>query len=335
MHDSNLSLSRGELCVALGLPQQLVDELIDSGRVLCHVQRGEVRVPLSEIEKFFREGLVRVYRTIAIHEVAAAAPVVEAEPKREEETPAAAFEPEPQPEPEPEAEPAPPPVVAMPVASPKEEEHDDRPDLRMAPRYVPRRQIDGIFGETKFTIVQLSKTGLRIRHTGALMPGDEAKLSFALLANARSVVVRARVVWTSLARSSGDSFSISGVKVIEHQDRLARAIDMLTVSHYLQPERRAARRRDADDEKYILEGVSDDEVAAVMNAMQKFADDPVEANRWYGRGRFALSDEDVRRSAPARPREREEVLGIWEYLERQVEIPKVAGILKWARRASA
>jgi hypothetical protein len=65
--------------------------------------------------------------------------------------------------------------------------------------------------------------------------------------------------------------------------------------------------------------------------MEKFAADPLEATRWYSRGRFALSDENVRRVAPQRPRDREEVLGLWEYLDRQVDIGKIAGVVNWMR----
>ena len=52
---------------------------------------------------------------------------------------------------------------------------------------------------------------------------------------------------------------------------------------------------------------------------------------WYSRGRFALSDEHVREIAPQRGREREEALGVWEYLDRQVDLEKVAGVMKWVR----
>ena len=84
----------------------------------------------------------------------------------------------------------------------------------------------------------------------------------------------------------------------------------------------------------MFSGASDDEIAMVTAAIQKFAQDPVEASRWYSRARFALSDEHVRRIAPPRPRDREEVLGIWEYLERQVELEKVAGVVAWSRAAN-
>lgn len=316
------SLSRSEVSRLLDLDPAVVDALIDSGRILCHVKRGEARIPVDQIEGFLRDSLVRLYRA----EAAAAAPIVLVRG------------------PEPERQPAPPPeaipdvraeAASRPVQTPvrhEEDEDADRPELRIASRYVPLRQIDGIFGETKFTLLQMSATGLRIKHQDSLLPGTEAKVSFALMKPARSFVVRARVVWTSIARAGEDRFSISGLRATAHQERLTRAIDLLKSANELQPERRAQVRR-ATDGVVAIEEISDEEIALVTNAIQKFATDPVEASRWYSRARFSMADENVRRAAPERPRDREEVLGIWEYLDHQVEIPKIAGIVGWVRQA--
>jgi len=325
------SLSRSEVCQLLELDQAVVDALVESGRILCHYRRGEPRVPLEQLEQFFRESLVRLYRA----EAAASEPIVIAREPEPAMLPVVKHEPEP--EPEPEAEPRPEPEPAVIAAAPPpppvpQGEPEPRRDLRGAARYVPLRQIDGIFGETRFSMMQMSTTGLRIRHREPLLPGTEAKLSFALLKPARSFVVRARVVWTSIAKAGEERFSISGLRVLDHQDRIGRAIDLLKAANELQPERREQARRTTDT-MVAVEEMSDEEIALVTNAVQKFASDPVEAGRWYSRARFALADENVRRVAPAHARDREEILGIWEYLERQVDIPKIAGIVGWMRQA--
>lgn len=318
MRPLTTTLTPAEVATLLDVPPALVDALLDSGRILCHVKGGQVRIPLTQLEEFLRDALMKLYL---------GEPPVLAEARAEE----------PQPElpvagdrlPEGESHPSEelPAVGHRPPAAPA---RPDLPDQRRLPRYVPRRQIDGIFDDVKFSIVQISANGLRIRHREPLLPGSEAKLTFALLNPARSVVVRARVVWTSLASAGEDRFAISGLRAIEHGERLARAVDSLLAAHDLQPERRERQRR-SDDVMSVLAVASDEEIALVTTAMQKFASDPVEASRWYSRGRFALSDENVRRVAPRKPRDREEVLGIWEYLERQVEIEKVASVVAWSR----
>lgn len=323
------SLSRSEVSQLLDIDLATVDGLVESGNILCRYQRGEPRIPLDQLESFFRAALVKIYRA----EAAGNVPIEEPKPE-----PVPMREPDPEPDeplPTPDHDPEPEPPRALPehvaIAAPAPPP-DEKPEQRAAARYVPLRQIDGIFGEMKFSIMQMSSTGLRIRHRDALMPGTEAKVSFALLKPARSIVVRARVVWTSVARQGDDRISISGLRILEHQERVARAIDLLKASNELQPERRAQARR-TTDALVPVEDVTDEEIALVTSAVQKFASDPVEAGRWYSRARFSLSDENVRRAAPERGRDREEILGIWEYLDRQVDIPKIAGIVGWMRQA--
>ena len=309
------TLTVAELSKLLGVSPGVVEALIEDGALLCQVKEGEARVPLAQVEAFLRDSLMKVYR-------AESQGVIEA-PAAEERAPTPPTDEVPSPASEPAA-----PLVRMAAIVPAEQ-----PDLRRMPRYVPRRQIDGIFEDLKFTIVQISRTGLRIRHKESLVPGTEGKLSFALLKPARSVVLRTRVVWTSLARSGEERFSISGMRVLEHSERLEQAVEMLLAGHDLQPDRRIQSRREADATT-VVASASDEEIALITNAMQRFAIDPVEASRWYSRGRFALSDEQVRRLAPPKASDREEVLGIWEYLERQVDLEKVASVVAWTRGAN-
>jgi hypothetical protein len=328
------SLTREEVSRTFGLDTDVIDALTDSGRLLCHVRDGEVRIPLAQLEAFFREGLIAAYRAEA-GEAAPARVVVEQPRERIEVAPAPVFIAPPEREPEP--EPIPEPVrFEAPAIEVHNEPLEEPADTRAAPRYIPRRQIDGVFGNVRFSIVQLSSTGFRIRHNEELLPGDEARLSFALLNAAQSFAMRARVVWTSVAREKeGDSrpFFISGLRVTEHADRLARAIEILRAAHELEPDRRAISRGSVNSP--VPTTASDEEVAMVMKAVQRFADDPVEASRWQARARFALSDPDVRRYAPAKPRDREEVLAVWEFVDRQIDVPKITEVMAWMRRSRA
>lgn len=354
MRELSSSLPLAHLSAALNLPQSAIDALIEEGRVLCRVQQGEVLVPLAELEAVFREALMSLYAAearghaglplaarveerVPLHAVSTPEPhaqeMSEARAPEDEDVRAAAAARQAEVgqgadhEASSDVEP-----FRLVDAGPRLAQaiEEEKPDQRRAARFVPLRQISGIFAEAKFTILQLSSTGLRIRHTEPLLPGDEAKLTFALLRTARSVVVRARVVWTSVGRIGEEQFSISGLRVIEHGERLEQAIEAMKAAHELQPERRSTARR-AEDAVAMLREVSDEEMALVTAALHKFAADPVEASRWYSRGRFALADENVRRIAPQRGREREEVLGVWEYLSRQVDLEKVAGVMKWVR----
>jgi hypothetical protein len=137
-----------------------------------------------------------------------------------------------------------------------------------------------------------------------------------------------------VASRGGASFCISGLRVTEHQERLRRALELLRESRLIELEPTSARRGSSQNEvPAAIHGLSDDEVASILRAARRLADDPIEANRWYSRARFATSDPQVRSALPPQTRDRDRILGVWEMLERRVELTKVAGVLAWTRNA--
>src|SRR5205823_13319133 len=131
------------------LTPEALDALLAGGQLLCHTNNGESRIPLAQLESFFREGLLRVYRTQAsedqLRPVETTVNTVDAAPDPAEEGDDA----------------PPPPLLHVEtaeheepvfVAPPPAETSDhtnvtddgDTSDLRISPRYVPRRQINGI-----------------------------------------------------------------------------------------------------------------------------------------------------------------------------------------------
>jgi hypothetical protein len=341
---SRTPLTRREAAQALRLDLRVIEALIDSGALLCRVSRGRETIPFEQLEALFRDSLLRLY-------------YAESEARRREETPVLVnreieLDPETEIEFESESESDPPAleekVTTAPSPVPPEEpaitrtsdEHAvigrDTPDNRVTERYVPRRVISGIFNHVRFTILQISESGMRIRHDESLQPGDEARLTFALLNSTKPFPIRARVVWTSIAqRGDGPTYCISGLRVIENADRLMEGVEAMRQQGELEPDRRLTRSRGGQTTPTALTGVSDDDVASIIRAVRKFASDPIEASRWYTRAKFALSDEAVRQAAPTRAREREEVLGVWEYLERKIDIKTITGVVTWIRNTRA
>ncbi|HUR80700.1 MAG TPA: PilZ domain-containing protein [Thermoanaerobaculia bacterium] len=211
----------------------------------------------------------------------------------------------------------------------EEELRGETPDLRIAPRYVPRRQFAGVFHGMPFTLMQLSTNGLRIRHDDTLRAGDVARLTLSLQRPARIFTMQARVVWTSIAqRGDGPPYCISGVRVLDAEP-LQEAIQHLREARDLHADEGQRRRVQP------LGGLTDDEVAAIIRVVRRFNSDPAEASRWYARARLALSDETIRAVAPPRVRDREEVVGVWECLERKLDIAKVASVVTWLRQTRA
>ncbi|HEX6085293.1 MAG TPA: PilZ domain-containing protein [Thermoanaerobaculia bacterium] len=284
----------------LDLPPSIVDKLVRSGQLPSNADG----VPASEIQSYLSQSLIRLFQAQAN-----AQPVAE---------PAA--------EPEPAADAS---LITRSIAEYEVEARGETPELRVAPRYVPRRQLGGTFRDTRFTLMQLSTTGLRIRHDETLRPGDVARITVSLQRPARTFAMQARVVWTSIAqRGDSPTFCISGIRVID-LGPLQQVIHHLREARDLQPDE--GRRRNVSP----LSGLTDEEVASIIRIVRRFSADPVEAGRWYSRARFALADEQVRAAAPQRARDREEVVGVWECLDRSIDIPKIASVVTWLRQTRA
>jgi hypothetical protein len=318
---TDVTFRREEVSELLALPPPVVDALVAAGTV-----QGDA-IAAADLERFFRDSLLRLYQAQALRAAAPAA-TASVEPEMEIEIESAS---------EPADEPVPP------IIRTYEEEMIQtgaRPNQRVGVRYVPRRQIGGVFRDVKFVMLQLSSSGLRIRHDEALHPGDEARLSFAILNPPKSFVMRARVVWTSIAQAGEEkSYYISGLRVVENADRLVNAAYLLRTARELQiddrdlgrtvPNPRSALRKMP---RHVM-GLSDEDVVKIIQAVRTLKDDPEEAARWYARARFAIADEEVRKAAPRGAREREEVVGVWEYLKRHPDLKTVAGVMQWIRNS--
>lgn len=310
LEHSSLRFSPEEVSRSLHLPQRVVDAIVSTG--LIDASSGSLSA--AAIENLLRDTLLRLYRTEArTEEVTIDLP--EAAQREdvagdEEETPD-------------------PDVVRQSLAEYQTEALRQRENKRVVARYKPRRQLGGMFRQSRFTILQISDTGLRIRHDDSLRPGDEARVTFSLVQPPRTFALKARVVWTSIAqRGSGPSFCISGLEATAGSPQLHEAIRALLAARDLELEPEDASVTTA---KANLAGLSDEDVASVIRTMRLLMSDPVEANRWYTRARFALADSEVRAAAPTRARDREEALAVWEYLGRRLNLKAVAGVLSWMR----
>ena len=291
----------------LDLPPSIVDKLVRS---------GQISATPDGLQQYLSDSFIRLFRAQATLPVAAPAETAvevaveePAQPKTDTES-----------------------VIIRSVAEYEEEMRANAPEMRIAPRFVPRRQIGGMFQHARVTLLQISTTGLRIRHDDVLRPGDVARLTLSLQRPARTFAMQARVVWTSIAqRGDGPSFCISGLRVLD-LGPLQQVIHHLREARDLQPDE--SRRKTAQNPA-ALSGLTDEDVASIIRAVRVFNSDPVEANRWYTRARFALADDAIRAAAPPRGRDREEVVGVWEYLDRRLELPKVASVVLWLRQTRA
>lgn len=316
LENSRLRFSPDDAARSLHLPQQVIDAMTQTG--LIDGSNGTLSA--AAIERVLSDTLLRLYRAearadeIEITLPAALESTGQTAETTDEELPGVE-------------------VVRQSLSEYQTEALRRKENKRVMARYRPRRQIGGMFRQSRFTILQISDTGLRIRHDDSLRPNDQARVTFSILQPARTFAIEARVVWTSIAqRGNGPTFCISGLEATAGVAQLHEALRALLAARELELE---AEEVQASTAKAVvsanLSGLSDDDVAAIIRTLRLLSSDPVEASRWYSRARFALADGEVRAAAPTRARDREEALAVWEYLGRRVELRGVAGVLAWIR----
>jgi len=301
---ADVTFRRDELSDVLKLSPAVVDALFSAGALRSH----DGAIAATELERLFRDSLMRVYQAQAMRVAARENDELEIEIESK---------------PDPDA-----PIITRTLDD--NIAMGERPDLRAGVRYVPRKQMGGTFRDVKFVMLQLSSSGLRIRHDAQLRPGEEARLSFAIQQPAKSFVMRARVIWTSITQRDERSFYVSGLRVVENVERLVNAAYLLRTAHELHVDESGRRMTGRNVPKHVS-GLPDEEVVAIVQAVRALAADPTEAAKWYARARFAIADEEVRKAAPRGAREREEVVGVWEYLQRKTDLRAVAGVMQWIR----
>lgn len=211
----------------------------------------------------------------------------------------------------------------------------DVDDARQHQRYVLQSPLAAKLTATDAKIIDLDERGARIRHERALRIGSEGRFSFELAALQRVWVVRARIVWSKLA-SGG---YVSGLAVIENDHAMRDAIACLDRlgaivrdDRSLQQKREMTRRKEAARAAMRSVPQSDVEQArqqaeVIRAAMEQLRRDPIAAQRWYSRARYALAQESVRRALPPGLRARDEALAIWEALDRRVDLRAVCRIV--------
>ena len=216
----------------------------------------------------------------------------------------------------------------------------DIKDLRAVERYVVVEPLLGSFGAAGITVLDIAEQGAQIEHAQPLRLGARARFWFKRGDVASSV--HALVIWSRLSEkpnSEGKLLYRTGLRVEDAQESLAPAIQALGDHGVI---RRDTESLDRKRRKFVerehertskpqvkmvkTEGVSADEALLIQHARERLQNDPEEARKWYNRARYTI----VESSAPiaAEIRGREDVLAVWEYLERSVPLSTIVRVFE-------
>ena len=216
----------------------------------------------------------------------------------------------------------------------------DIKDLRAIERYVVVEPLPGSFGAASITVVDIAEQGTQIEHAQPLRLGARGRLWFRR--GDISASVQALVIWSRLSEKPNDEGKLlyrSGLRVEDAEANFGPAIQRLADHGVI---RRDTDSLDRKRRKFVerehektskpsvkllkTEEVPADQALLIQHARERLQNDPEEARKWYNRARYAI----VESSAPiaAEVRGREDVLAVWEYLERSVPLSTIVRVFE-------
>ncbi len=218
----------------------------------------------------------------------------------------------------------------------------DMKDLREAERFVVLEPLIGSFGSASVTILNLAEHGMQVEHAQPLRLSTRGRVWFKrgdVAVNNQGIII-----WSHLSKTpndkgkylyhSGIRFETQDVTMLEALHALSNHGVVRLDEHSLQ---RKQQRLDAMQQERrnrplfkVIRSDSDipsDQALLIEHARARLRSNPDEAKKWYNRARYALT-EDYSRTGAEAIRHREDVLAVWEYLERSVDLSTIVKVFE-------
>ena len=204
-------------------------------------------------------------------------------------------------------------------------------DLRSSERYLVNEKLTGSFGSAPVTLIDLAEQGVQIEHAQPLRLATKGRLWFKRADI--SVSLHAFVVWSKL---SGKQYR-SGLRIDEAVADFHKALRTLAAHGIITRDddslnRKRQRIEQKQQEKAapkttmkfvpVESDITPDQVLLIKHARERLRDNFDEAQKWYSRAYFALRDGTTAVGGQV-IKYPEEVLAVWEYLERSVPLPVI------------
>lgn len=218
-------------------------------------------------------------------------------------------------------------------------------ELRVTERFRTAEALVGSFGSASVTLIDVSASGAQVEHAQPLRIGTRARLWFKR--GEVAVSLQACTIWSHLSKTpnaEGKYLYLSGLSLDAESREFHLALQALLDRGVLSPDReslerkkkrvleRAAERTNRPTLKYLRPEIEipADTQLLIEHARKQLLADPTEAQRWYQRAKYAITSGTVNIAGDA-IRNREDVLAVWEYLERSVDISTIVLVFERAR----
>jgi len=206
----------------------------------------------------------------------------------------------------------------------------DVKELRAADRYILSKKLTGSFGSAQVVLIDVGEQGVQIEHASPLRLATKGRLWFKH--GGVSVSLHAFVVWSKLF---GKQYR-SGLRIDEPAAEFLAALNALASHGVIKRDDESLnRKRQRIEEKEKAKAgqpvmkhvatepdISPDQVLLIQHARKRLKDNFDEAQKWYSRAYFALRTTGDAAKYP------EDVLAVWEYLERSVPLAVIKRVFE-------
>jgi hypothetical protein len=227
----------------------------------------------------------------------------------------------------------------------------DIKDLRGSERYIVTERLSGSFGAAQVAVLDLAEQGAQVEHAQPLRLATKGRLWFKR--GEVAVSLHAFVVWSRLSKipnEQGKYLYRSGLRIDEGVSEFVLAMQMLAEHGVIKKDsdslnRKRRRHEEREQEKLgkpVMKRVatepdiSPDQVLLIEHARKKLRENFDEAQKWYSRAYFALRDgrTGVTGVTSELMRYPEDVLAVWEYLERSVPLSTIKRVFDQSTQTS-
>ncbi len=213
-------------------------------------------------------------------------------------------------------------------------------ELRSGERFVVTDRLTGNFNTAEVAILDVANKGVQIEHGQPVRLASEGRLSFRWYD--LGVSVRGIVVWSRLSKTPnhlGKYLYRSGLQIQEESGDFVSVMQTLATQGVIrqdvnslerkrQREREKAQQREGQPTMKFVPtepDISAEQILLIEHARDRLRTNFDEAQKWYSRAYFALRNgrTQVTTDLTKYP---EDVLAVWEYLERSVPLSVIAKV---------
>ncbi|HVT03995.1 MAG TPA: hypothetical protein VHL58_11560 [Thermoanaerobaculia bacterium] len=209
-------------------------------------------------------------------------------------------------------------------------------ESRRARRFIIDPPLHATYGQAELLILDAGETGVQAEHAIALKLGTLARLQIQVPGTPEPLRLDGLVTWSRLSKkpnAQGKYLYRSGIRIEGGSEGIRAAVEKLRDIRRAQPDnfslqKKEKVRREKEQKlhnpqvKVIRQKATEiptDQLLLIQQARERLKSQPDEAVKWYNRAKFSLQGTD-------HMHHREEVLAVWEYLDRTVDVSVIARV---------